>query len=313
MGNQSEALNIYQRVLDEMTKAVMEGDAKLIASYLHQPFHMRTAGGWFPICTFDDVDQLVSSMHFSFKIQGVTDYERIASQAKFLGADEIEGFHTTHVFRGGRAMIAPYENRMKMKKIGDDWRVTIAEHSLENFKWPLMMPKVKSGTLEHLRRNTKNDAVAMEIYQNFINELTRANLEGDHDAWSALCEFPHKVKIDNIEQIIESPDGSTSFLNTMSKILEEAIDSEFKREANFAGFLGDDIIRGYHTTTLGGPNSSTFRPIQSRITIRRTDNKWRIIELVNSIANTEFPYEKPIISDTLISEFHNPRKALRND
>ncbi len=309
MKNRLEALRIYQHVVDEISDALMRSDAKTVASYLTKPFHMRTAKGWFPLNTFDDVEQMVSSMHLSMKIQNVTDYIRNAYDAKFSEDGGIEGFHTTHIISNERPLVAPYESRMVLKQQGDIWQVCTAEHSMENAKWPISMPKVSTGTLSDLEEETKNDAVALEIYQNFIDRLTEANITGDHAGWNRMCEFPHRVEIDNVKHIIESTDDTSTFLNTMSDLLNDAINENFKRDANFAGFLGEDMIRGYHTTTMGDPESNAFRPIQSRITIRRTNNEWRIIELVNSIANTEFPYESPIISDSLVSEFHNPRKA----
>lgn len=309
MGTHLEALTIYQQVLDVISDALMRDDAKTVAAHLTQPFHMRTAKGWFPLNTFDDVEQMVTSMHLSLKIQGTSDYARTASKAAFLDDGSIEGYHTTNILVHGRALVRPYENRMVLKNEDDIWKVQSADHSMDNAKWPISMPKVSNGTLSEFERETQNDAVALEIYQSFIDTLTKANLSGDHKEWNVNCEFPHRVRIDNVNHTISSKDDTSSFLNTMSDILDKAIDSEFKREASFAGFIADNIIRGYHITTLGGAGNASFRPVQSRITIRRTKGKWRMIELVNSIANTEFPYETPIVSDTLISEFHNPKKA----
>ena len=311
MGNQLEALEIYQRLLDVLSDGVMKSDSMLVASYLARPFHMRTAKGWFPMNTFDDIEQVVSSMHLSFKIQGVTDYLRNASEANFTASGDIEGVHKTHILKNDRPLITGYESRMTLKKSGDDWLVAEARHSIDNSKWPVAMPKVSTGTISDLDRQTENDAVAMEIYQTLIDGLTVANVSGDAKAWHDLCEFPHSVRIDNIGQVIKSPKDTTTFLNTMSDILDNAKNDAFKRSATFAGFLSENIIRGYHTTTLGTKESAVFRPIQSRITIRRKNDRWRIIELVNSIANNEFPYETPDVSPSLISEFHNPKKALQ--
>ena len=304
-----KAIRIYQRVLDSVSEAVLQGDHATVSSYLSKPFHMRTVNGWFPLNTEEDIEQMVRSTHLSLKVQGATDYVRIARSAEFREDGSIEGVHISHILRNGTPLVPSYENRMRMKMIGDDWMVTMAKHAMDNFKWPIMLPDVDKGDLDAVDTIAEIDGIAMKTYQDYLDKITAINVAQDFDDWLEACEFPHMVQIDRVNRLIETPDDIRQFFNMISGLLTENPTAKFERKTDFAGFLDSHTIRGYHTATLQGPDGEVFPPVRSRMTIRFKDRQWRMIEVVNSIANTEFPYAKPIVSEHLASEFHHPKKV----
>jgi hypothetical protein len=119
------------------------------------------------------------------------------------------------------------------------------------------------------------------------------------------------VHIDQADRLIESHEDIRPFFEMVTSMLQENPTATFKRSADFAGFLDSHTLRGYHTTTLISPEGDIFAPVSSRMTIRFSNNKWRMIEVVNSIANPEFPYTSPIVSEQLASEFHYPKKDIQ--
>jgi hypothetical protein len=306
-----EAIEIYQRVLDIVSDAVLEGDHITIGKYLSKPFHIRTINGWFPINTSEDIEQMVRSTHLSLKLQGATDYVRIASSAEFRADGRIDGVHTTHILRNGTSIVPSYESRMRMEKFDAAWKVTMAKHAIGNFKWPTSVPKVDRGDVSTIDNSAEIDETAIEYYQNYLDEITKINVEDDFEGWLKVCEFPHMVHIDQADRLIEKHEDIRPFFEMVSSMIEENPNDTFKRTADFAGFLDSHTLRGYHTTTFDGPNGDVFAPIKSRMTIRFSAGKWRMIEVVNSIANTEFPYNRPVVSDQMASEFHYPKKDIQ--
>lgn len=306
-----EATKIYQRVLDAVSDAVLRADHVTIGSYLSRPFHMRTVNGWFPLNTDEDIEQMVKSTHFSLKVQGATDYVRIASSAEFLANGIIDGIHTTHILRNGTKLVPSYESRMQLEKFGNDWKVTTAKHSMDNSKWPITLPSIKRGDLATVEQSAEVDEIAIACYQEYLDHITAINVSGIFEDWLDACEFPHKVQIDRTDRIIESRDDIEPFFTMITDMLTTNPDATLKRTADYAGFLDSHTLRGYHTATLASPDAEVFPPVHSRMTIRFSRGKWRMIEVVNSIANTEFPYTKPIVSDHLSSEFHYPKKDIK--
>ena len=305
----SDAIKIYQRVLDTVSEAMLRGDHQTVAKHIALPFHMRTCNGWFPHNTPEDIEHVVQSIHLSLKMQGATDYVRIATSAEFQEDGSIDGVHKTHILRNGTPIVPAYESRIHYKQVDGIWVATTARHAMENHKWPISMPNIGNGDLGTVDTSSEIDEIAIQNYQDYIDALTAINVSGKFDDWLDVCEFPHMVHIDQAQQLIETHDDIRPFFDMVTDLVQQNPTATFKRTTDFAGFLDSHTLRGYHTATFNGPNGEVFAPVRSRMTIRFSDQKWRMIEVVNSIANTEFPYNEPIVSDQLASEFHYPKKV----
>ena len=126
------AVDIYQAYLDVSTRLVIDGEAEAYCDHVQLPFVFRTGAGVEVVETRADLASDIMRAHDWMKQKSVSDYHRIAREAQFLDEETIEGFHVTYALRGAVPVLEPYSSRAILRRTGDSWRVSFAEHELRD-------------------------------------------------------------------------------------------------------------------------------------------------------------------------------------
>ncbi|MEQ6201628.1 hypothetical protein ABMC88_01115 [Sulfitobacter sp. HNIBRBA2951] len=140
---------IYQRLADRISDRLLAGDLDGCIACLQLPFSLATNGG---ATVYSEVEQLRAALDASYqsmRVRKITDHIRLVQEAQFVGPDKIIGTHTTNTLVNGLRDIAPYLSRMVLDRGRDAiWRVSSADHAIENTAFPVLRPAVEDG--DHL-------------------------------------------------------------------------------------------------------------------------------------------------------------------
>lgn len=314
--NDPDALSIYQANLDAVSYAVLNGPLEDVLDHLREPYFLRSSQGLIAYNNRSDILDGAKSAQLSLRVLGATDYVRTAQHAFFRSETEIEGLHSTRILRGNALMTPAYDSRMKLQRSPEGkWQVAHAEHAQLLSGWPMTqiasIDANKTASLDDISMMSQADEIALMTYQEYLDTLTVANVTHDFDLWKQLCCFPHKVIIDNVTRIMDIAEDIKPFFDMVSGQVRENPEATLKRQGEFATFVNSHTIRGYHRTTFEGGGTTVFPPVRGRFTIELQDGRWRMTETVNAIANTEFPYTTPIVSEALGSELDQKKDLTR--
>ncbi|MEM9585011.1 MAG: hypothetical protein AAGA08_18015 [Pseudomonadota bacterium] len=301
------AAEIYQRVLDELSDAVLNYDPKVLTERVAIPFRMSTNTRDFVIESTEDWLDSVLRFGQNLTSMGVNHFIRLVTDAEFLSENYILGHHVTHSLCNAVAMVPPYENRTTLSRRNGVWRITEMDCNMENNRWPIAMARVKENTeprwkSERAEPDARRLSVApTAIYQDYLNALSRINMEDDFDAWCAHCDFPHTIHMDEVDQVIEGPDQIRPFFDMLRNQMKALKIDRFDRHVEHAEFLSATQICGYHHTNLSSKGDVKLGPVASRYILNRTGTQWRMVSVTNSLSNAEFPYARPEPSELLVS------------
>lgn len=142
----TEARDIYQEVLDVLSRAILAGDGDTVLRLIPLPHAVRTMSGQIRIETAAEMIATVEGMQASLKGNGATDYIRIVDHAEFTGTDEITGEHTSHILRGGVRLVPPYRNQLTLRRAEDGtWQVSATSEVVADTRWPILLPNARRG------------------------------------------------------------------------------------------------------------------------------------------------------------------------
>jgi len=305
--SQEAAKRIYQEVLDQLSDAVMVYNPAALIDNVHFPFRMSTLGRDFVIESQHDWLKCAVEFRNSLRALGVNHYIRLVTEADFLSENYIEGRHVTHTLRDAKSVIPSYENRAILTRVNGQWKVSQLDSAMENSRWPIDLPKVTEKAkpiwddTDPARDIRCSSASPKALYQDYLNRLTRTNMENDFDGWCEMCEFPHTVHIEHIDTVIEEPENIRPFFDMVRGIIDKYAVDRFNRSAEKAEFLSATQICGYHSTTLSAKGDLKVGPVAGRFILKRSGTQWRMTSVTNSVTNAEFPYSLPEFGDRLIS------------
>lgn len=305
--SQIAAEGIYQEVLDALSDAVMRVDMDVLKERIGLPFRMRTQAQEFIIETQDD--WLASAKRFSenLKSMGVNHYIRLVTDAEFLSANYIQGRHVTHTLRNALAVVPSYENRATLTRKDGIWRISEMDSMIQNNRWPITFTKVDKNSVPAWTDDSpsadarRNSVAPKVIYQDYLDEMSRINMAHDFEGWCARCDFPHTVHMDQVDEVIESPEQIRPFFDMLSNEIRTHKIDRFERTTEHAEFLSATQICGYHQTNLYANGAVKLGPVASRYILTRTGTQWRMSSVTNSLSNSEFPYARPVPSELLVS------------
>ncbi|MEM6595054.1 MAG: hypothetical protein AAF672_09700 [Pseudomonadota bacterium] len=302
-----DAREIYQTMLDVMTDALLSNDQPTLMSGVVYPFRMSTMEEEFIIESALDWQACTEAYRKNLLAQGVNHYIRLVTDAEFLSENYIRGSHITHTLRNANVVVPAYENRAILTRVDGVWRFSELDSALKNNRWPISMAHVskdeKRTWVDDLPESDirRTNASPKAIYQNFLNELSVINMSGDFEAWCERCAFPHYVHIENVDEVIETPDQIRPFLNMISEQIDTLNIDAINRQATHAEFIGATQLCGYHTTTFESAGEVRLGPVAGRYILERTGTAWRMTSVTNSISNSQFPYSQPEPGNALVS------------
>lgn len=140
-GDTGEAQEIYQRVIDICSDALMAGDFESFLPHFTLPHTMQTLSGTLTMANAEELKLSFESFSTSLKSQGATNYIRLADWAEFDGPDRITGRHTSHILRNANYLVQPHKTRLVLERAGDIWRVAGSVAAVAEVTWPVLSPR----------------------------------------------------------------------------------------------------------------------------------------------------------------------------
>lgn len=138
---------IYQEVLDFTSKAFWAAD--FVGGCTRMAFpHYLIVNDAKTICeTAQDLIVSAEAMHASLRLQGATDYFRIALHAEYMPdvPHRIVGRHVTHVLRNGTYIIDPYPSEMELLCENGVWKGAGIRTHLDNKVSSIIAPGRAQG------------------------------------------------------------------------------------------------------------------------------------------------------------------------
>lgn len=148
------------------------------------------------------------------------------------------------------------------------------------------------------------------VYQAFLNEMTRCNMTGDFHTWADMNEYPCTIHTDNLDTVANSPSDIRGFFLMVRDMLTELDVDDFDRRAEHAEYVHPTMIVGHHMVFMRSKGRNVIEPMASRITLRNITGAWRIISITNSIANSTYPYWRPLPSDGLLPDLNIRQRSM---
>ncbi len=280
------ALDIYQAYLDVSTRLVIDGEAEAYCDHVQLPFVFRTGAGVEVVETRADLAFDIMRAHDWMKQKSVSDYHRIAREAQFLDEETIEGFHVTYALRGAVPVLEPYSSRAILRRTGDSWRVSFAEHELRDALYPDRDARAQHGIFAPRWTRgpaglTRDPMQALPIYRATVERIARLASCSDPEAWYACYTQPFTVHYDTGDEVVETADQNRKFYDLLHQSMAKAGADTLSIRATSAIFLSESRLLGYHEARFTKNGESLFGPIQSRMVLVEMDGTW----LCNSIAN----------------------------
>lgn len=285
----------------------MRVDIEVLKTRISLPFRMRTQSQEFIIESQEDWLESAKRFSANLKSMGVNHYIRLVTDAEFLSENYIQGHHVTHTLRNALAMVPPYENRATLTRKDGIWRISEMDSTIQNNRWPITFTKVDENTTADWKQNgadadaRRASVSPREIYQDYLDEMSRINMDHGFEGWCARCDFPHTVHMDQVDEVIEGPDQIRPFFDMLSNEIKSNDIDSFQRVTEHAEFLSATQICGYHQTNLYANGVLKLGPVASRYILTRTGTDWRMSSVTNSLSNSEFPYARPQPSELLVS------------
>ena len=121
----SAALAIYQSHIDHLTACLMKGDFEAFAARIHLPHHIRNINAAFSSRTEDDMRTIFEQVAERLAADGIDQFIRIGTSARFENTSIIVGEHKSEMLRGAVRAIAPFTNRLRLVQTAEGvWKET---------------------------------------------------------------------------------------------------------------------------------------------------------------------------------------------
>lgn len=288
-----DAIDIYQAHLDVSTRHVFAGESEAYADHAQLPFVFRTAQGVEVIETTADLAADIGRLCQWLRSQNVSDYHRIAREARFLDDETIEGFHITYALRGATPVIEPYASRMILKRAGGMWKTSFAEHELADALYPRHNAKASHGIFSQRwtggRFSTVHDpAVALPLYTRVVSRIAETASGDVFPAWQACYTMPYTVHYDEGDYTVAAPGDGRVFWDILKQVLARHGADRLNVRPTSAVFLTDDRLLGYHDATLLRDGKVVLGPVHSRMIMVLRDGRWLCTSVANTLSMSAF-------------------------
>ncbi|WP_439122666.1 hypothetical protein [Marivita sp.] len=154
------AMKIYQKNLDAVSEALMDGDLPKMMRHIAIPNMMSTCDKEIVMSSPEELDMVMSDFRTQLLSHGVETYTRICLEADFVVGrnDMIAGRHETSTTGADGVAVSPYLNHMVLMKIDDQWKGVWLQAVMKNTELESLSPDIADAqaeahrVLETLRR-----------------------------------------------------------------------------------------------------------------------------------------------------------------
>lgn len=128
MPSRSEAIAIYQRLLDEIGAAVDAADFAVYAMHFSLPHPMQTAAGETVVQTEEDLRQVFDSTCNMLALRNLNGLTRICTIADYADAQTIRGSHETWLMSPANEIRERYAALSTLRWRDGAWRVADSQY-----------------------------------------------------------------------------------------------------------------------------------------------------------------------------------------
>ncbi len=141
-----QAFDIFQNLLDRITRTYIERDFDLLVDCVQLPLFMQRSDFTKVLRNVDEMRADFDRQLTAFTIHDIRDLVRLVKSADFIGAQRIQGTYRTHALRGAQLVIPSYVSAMTMEQ-GEDrrWRATTFMHPMGH----LTLDRIANQTERH--------------------------------------------------------------------------------------------------------------------------------------------------------------------
>ncbi|MEM7724625.1 MAG: hypothetical protein AAF376_20005 [Pseudomonadota bacterium] len=140
MMSNTDALTIYQDLLDKLSDAFISGEEDQFLPHIIYPHSITTETGVIHVPNRTSARMHFHKMSEALRAQGITHYVRSAKTAAFDGPDVILGTHTTRLLRNAIEAVPPFQNEMRLERENGVWGVRNSRHMAPYLSWPELLP-----------------------------------------------------------------------------------------------------------------------------------------------------------------------------
>ncbi len=136
-----DAINIYQRFLDEMSDAILVRDADTFVRRIFLPHVLQTDDQLIEFNDSETAHKQFLGFANALASLGIDAYVRIATSAEFRGRTKILGEHESYMMSAGKLVVPKFSNKMQIEFRDDLWGLTTTRHFAKYLSWPDLLPR----------------------------------------------------------------------------------------------------------------------------------------------------------------------------
>ncbi|SMX29134.1 hypothetical protein TRP8649_03266 [Pelagimonas phthalicica] len=288
------AIELYQRHLDPLSKAIIEGDLTRFVAGMSVPHVLRTVDSHIRIESQDALKTGAAQYLHAIREKGITRIDRLCKSAIFLSETEIEGFNSVRAYHGNEPAILPFLARMKLEFREGAWRVSETDMAILRAQWDVLPDFDKGGANAETASQDEN-SFNLSCFQLFLNWLSQAALCNDFDAWLRACALPLTVTSGQGTTVFETEDAlrrefdyyMVSFkAHNVTQIIREPLDVTLE---------GENRMVGRCRTFVLSQANLVVEPYESTITIERLRKGfWQLSRMDNVIGHRDWHKNRPL-------------------
>ena len=139
-------LSIYQRVVNEVSDAILARDIHRLGAMFDFPYLVRGMQTHMVFHALDELRPAFETFFTSFANRGVTHYERVAREADYVRPDRIVGWHYSHIIANGERLAPPRSAGEVLLCRDGHWVVSESNYPVQDSSWPLTEETLFSQT-----------------------------------------------------------------------------------------------------------------------------------------------------------------------
>lgn len=299
-------IEIYQALLDRVSGAVNAQDVDVLRGDFTLPLTIRSAEGERVIESDEEFRRFYGNFFQDIAACGANQVIRLASRADLFGPDHIEGWHVTHVMHNAQRLAEPFLTRVILRRDSAAWKIVEIDSVLKYIGRPGQPFCIAEDRDLSASGIAPGDArleaqSAMALYQDFLDRMSKANLDRDFETYSAMIAYPLTSHTDTDDAVYASPCEARPFFDVFSTYMAQKNGDHLERTAERAEFLSGTRICGYHDTMLYSRGAAVYGPVKSRMVLERQGTGWFLKSITNSLTTHLLASNEPDVTDRIVS------------
>ncbi|MCC1493251.1 hypothetical protein [Cognatishimia sp. F0-27] len=283
----AEAFRIAKRILDSTTACFLSGDAEQFADHFALPQLLGTVEGSRLVRTRDDLIETFGKAREYFANHSIVRIEREVETALFDGPDLIRQSYLSRYLSGSDSVEQRFSSYSVLQRLGGQWKVVsnlLAMQDRPAHQQVILGAKKPDAVT--FDNTTKPPSHVAEIFQNLLDGLTEAYMEGDFDKLCARVQFPLFMQMPEYSMVM--PDRRAmreDFERYRSEIAMLGV-TDIIRTVKSADMLGDGCIHGVFRSYVLSDTVLARPSYVSAMTLHQGDDKrWRAATILHPMGH----------------------------